>query len=60
MPTFKGYLKKVVQKLEESGKSSEDIKKFQTDVQNYYSKKIAPNFGDFDFYLGESMDANGM
>lgn len=57
---FKKYLKSVVEKLKESGKDEEAIKKFQNGVQKYYSDKIAPNFKDFDFYAGESMDPDGM
>ena len=49
-----------MEKLKESGKDEEAIKKFQSGVQKYYSDKIAPNFKDFDFYAGESMDPDGM
>ena len=55
-----GYLKKVVEKLKEAGKSDDDIKGFQTKVQNYFKNVIGPNFKDYDFYTGESMDADGM
>ena len=54
------YMKKVVEKLKESGADEDAVKKFQTGAQNYYTKKIAPNFKDFDFYVGESMDTDGM
>jgi len=57
---FKTYLKKVVEKFKEAGKSEEEIKAWQTKVQGYYTKQIAPNFKDFDFYAGESMDPEGM
>lgn len=57
---FKGYLKKVVAKLKERGADEAKVKDFQNKVQTYYTKKIAPNFGDFDFYTGESMDPDGM
>jgi len=57
---LKGYLKKVVAKLKESGKSDDEIKEFQTKVQGYFTKVIAPNFKDYDFYVGESMDTDGM
>ncbi|CAF9918751.1 hypothetical protein IMSHALPRED_004401 [Imshaugia aleurites] len=57
---FKGYLKKVVEKLKEAGKDEAFIKDFQKGVQGYYTKKIVPNFGDYDFYTGESMDPDGM
>ena len=54
------YLKKVVEKFKEAGKTEEEIKAFQTKVQGYFTKEIAPNFKDFDFYTGESMDPDGM
>ncbi|KAG7005260.1 translationally-controlled tumor protein [Physcia stellaris] len=60
MSQFKGYLKKVIGKLKEGGADEAKIKDFQTKVQSYYTSKIAPNFQDFDFYLGESMDPDGM
>ncbi len=53
-------MKKVVEKLKENGGSEEDIKAFQSGAQNYFTKHIAPNFKDFDFYTGESMDPDGM
>ena len=55
-----GYLKKVVEKLKEAGKDEDFIKGFQKGVQGYYTKNIVPNFGDLDFYTGESMDPDGM
>ena len=55
-----GYLKKVVEKLKEGGADEDKIKAFQKKVQNYYTTKIAPNFGDFDFYTGDSMNPDGM
>lgn len=58
--TYIGYLKKVIEKLKEDGADEEKVKAFQTSVQNYFTKKIAPNFKDFDFYAGESMDPDGM
>lgn len=54
------YMKKVVEKMKESGADEDKIKKFQTGAQGYYTKVIAPNFKDFDFYVGESMDTEGM
>ena len=53
-------MKKVVEKLKESGADEATVKKFQTVAQNYYTKTIAPNFKDYDFYVGESMDTDGM
>ena len=55
-----GYLKKVVEKFKEAGKDEAFIKGFQKGVQEYYTKKIVPNFSDLDFYAGESMDPDGM
>lgn len=46
--------------MKEQGKSEDDIKKFQTGVQGYFTKKLTPNFKDLDFYTGESMDPDGM
>ncbi|MCJ1481193.1 hypothetical protein MMC06_001349 [Schaereria dolodes] len=60
MSQLKTYLKKVIEKLKENGADEDAVKKFQTGAQNYYTKKIAPNFKDFDFYTGESMDTDGM
>lgn len=54
------YMKKVVAKLKEGGANEEKIKAFQNGAQGYYTKHIAPNFKDFDFYTGESMDPDGM
>ncbi|CAF9928863.1 MAG: hypothetical protein HETSPECPRED_006959 [Heterodermia speciosa] len=57
---LKGYLKKVVLKLKEGGADDGKIKEFQKKVQNYWTSKIAPNFSDYDFYTGETMDPDGM
>ena len=55
-----GFLKKVVEKMKASGKSEDEIKKFQSGVQGFFTKKLAPNFKDLDCYTGESMDPDGM
>lgn len=54
------YMKKVTEKMKAKGADESQIKAFQSGAQNYYTKKIAPNFRDFDFYAGESMDTDGM
>lgn len=54
------YLKRVVDKLKANGADEAKVKAFQSGVQNYYTKHIAPNFKDYDFYAGESMDTDGM
>ena len=53
-------MKKVMEKMKERGADDAEVKKFQTNAQGYYTKVIAPNFKDFDFYVGESMDTDGM
>ena len=53
-------MKKVVEKLKENGADEDKVKKFQKGAQDYYVKTIAPNFKDYDFYVGESMDTDGM
>jgi len=60
MGQLKTYMKKVVEKMKESGADDAAVKKFQTSAQAYYTKQIAPNFKDYDFYVGESMDTDGM
>ncbi|KAE8448420.1 hypothetical protein EG329_009485 [Mollisiaceae sp. DMI_Dod_QoI] len=56
---LKGYMKKVKEALKEKGASDETIKEFETGAQSY-AKKIVANFKDYDFYVGESMDPDGM
>ncbi|KAL8836939.1 MAG: hypothetical protein Q9170_002739 [Blastenia crenularia] len=60
MGQLKTYMKKVVGAMKEAGADEDKIKAFQTGAQSYYTKHIAPNFKDFDFYTGESMDPDGM
>lgn len=50
----------MVEKLKEKGADEATIKKFQTGATSYYTNHIKPNFKDFDFYTGESMDPEGM
>ena len=53
-------MKKVVEELKKNGADEQTIKDFQTKTQTYYTKVIAPNFKDYDFYVGESMNTDGM
>lgn len=46
--------------MKADGADEDKVKSFQKGVQEYYTKKIVPNFGDLDFYTGESMDPDGM
>ena len=52
-------MKAVKGKMKETGKSEEEIEEFETGAQAYV-KKILGNFKDYDFYVGESMDSDGM
>ncbi|KAL2201468.1 Mss4-like protein [Corynascus similis CBS 632.67] len=56
---LKTYMKSVKAKLQELGKSADEIKAFETGAQAF-AKKIISNFGDYDFYTGESMNPDGM
>ena len=60
-----GYLKKLNEKFQEldpkdGGKDADGIKEFQAKVSTYFKDVISPNFKDYDFYAGESMDPDGM
>lgn len=54
-----GYMKTVKEKLKEGGASEEEITKFEKGAAAY-AKKIVGGFKDYDFYVGESMDPDGM
>ncbi|KAL2140305.1 hypothetical protein VTI28DRAFT_3988 [Corynascus sepedonium] len=56
---LKGYMKAVKAKLQDAGKSADEIKAFETGAQAY-AKKILANLNDYEFYTGESMDIDGM
>ncbi len=56
---FTAYMKKVKEALKEKGASEETITEFEKGAQSY-AKKIVSNFKDYDFYIGESMDPDGM
>jgi hypothetical protein len=56
---LKGYMKTVKAKLQELGKSEEEIKEFETGAQTF-AKKIIGNFKDWEFYTGESMNPDAM
>jgi len=52
-------MKNIKKKLEENGKSAEEVKAFETGA-GAYAKKIIANFKDYEFLIGESMDPDGM
>jgi hypothetical protein len=57
---LKGYMKDVKAKMQEAGKSAEEVDEFQKLAQAYVKEKLLPNFKDFEFYTGESMNPEGM
>ncbi|KAI9797326.1 MAG: hypothetical protein M1833_005505 [Piccolia ochrophora] len=56
---IKKYMKRVKEGLQQKGSSEEEVKDFETRASGYV-KKILANIGDYDVYLGESMDPDGM
>lgn len=52
-------MKAVKEKMKAAGKDEAEIKEFETGAQAY-AKKIVGGFKDYDFYVGESMDPDGM
>ncbi|KXT05417.1 hypothetical protein AC578_11016 [Pseudocercospora eumusae] len=56
---LKGYMKAVKEKLKENGADDEAIKEFEKGAQNF-AKKIVGNFKDYEFFIGESMNPDGM
>lgn len=57
---LKGYLKAVKAAMLEAGKSEEEVKKFESGAQKYVKETLLPNFKDFEFYTGESMNPDGL
>jgi len=56
---LKTYFKKVKEGLAAKGADADAIKEFETKA-GAYAKKIVANFKDYEFYIGESMDPDGM
>ncbi|EME85386.1 uncharacterized protein MYCFIDRAFT_60259 [Pseudocercospora fijiensis CIRAD86] len=56
---LKGYMKTVKEKLKENGADEEAIKEFEKGAQGF-AKKIVANFKDYEFFIGESMNPDGM
>ncbi|CAG8982767.1 hypothetical protein HYALB_00001048 [Hymenoscyphus albidus] len=56
---LKTYMKKVKEALKANGSDEAVITAFEKGAQAY-AKKIVGNFKDYDFYVGESMDPDGM
>ena len=53
-------MKAVKQGLKDAGKSDEEIKEFETGASKFVKEKLIPNFKDFEFFTGESMNPDGM
>jgi len=56
---LKTYMKKVKEAMVANGASEDEVAAFQTGAAAY-AKKIVGSFKDYDFYVGESMDPDGM
>jgi len=56
---LKGYMKAIKAKLQDAGKSEEEIKEFEAGAQSF-AKKIIGKFKDWEFYTGESMNPDAM
>ena len=52
-------MKKVKEGLKAKGASDDTVKEFETGAAKY-AKKIVGNFKDYEFFIGESMDPDGM
>jgi len=57
MTYLKGYMKKVVEKLQETAPDQVDV--FKTNM-NTVMKDVLTRFKDLQFFTGESMDCDGM
>ncbi|ATY63754.1 translationally-controlled tumor [Cordyceps militaris] len=57
---LKGYMKAVKAKLLENGAPAEEITAFEKGASVYVKEKLLPNFKDFEFYTGESMNPDGL
>jgi len=56
---LKSYMKKVKEAMKAKGASDDEVAAFEKGAQGY-AKKIVGNFKEYDFYIGESMDPDGM
>ncbi|EFY87244.1 hypothetical protein J3459_016081 [Metarhizium acridum] len=57
---LKGYMKAVKNALQERNASADEITAFEKGAQAYVKEKLLPNFKDFEFYTGESMNPDGL
>ena len=56
---LKDYMKNVKKTMQANGADDAAVKAFETGAQAY-AKKIVANFKNYDFFVGESMDPDGM
>ena len=52
-------MKKVKTALKAKNASDDEVKDFETKA-SAFAKKIVANFKDYEFFIGESMDPDGM
>ncbi|RDA92589.1 hypothetical protein CP533_0941 [Ophiocordyceps camponoti-saundersi (nom. inval.)] len=57
---LKGYMKAVKTALQEKNAPADTITAFEKGAQSYVKEKLLPNFKDFEFYTGESMNPDGL
>ncbi|KAG6029382.1 hypothetical protein E4U41_000358 [Claviceps citrina] len=57
---LKGYMKAVKAEMQKRDASPEEITAFEKGAQGYVKEKLLPNFKDFEFYTGESMNPDGL
>ncbi|KID87461.1 Translationally controlled tumor protein, partial [Metarhizium majus ARSEF 297] len=57
---LKGFMKAVKAGLQERNASADEIAAFEKGAQAYVKEKLLPNFKDFEFYTGESMNPDGL
>lgn len=53
-------MKAVKAALQEKNASADTIAAFEKGAQTYVKEKLIPNFKDFEFYTGESMNPDGL
>ncbi|KAM0334403.1 hypothetical protein ACHAQA_001429 [Verticillium albo-atrum] len=56
---LKGYMKAVKASLQERNASAEEITAFEKGAQTYVKETLLPNFKDYEFFTGESMNPDG-
>ncbi|ELQ34695.1 translationally controlled tumor protein [Pyricularia oryzae Y34] len=57
---LKGFFKAVKEHKKSQGASEEDVKAWEKKAGDYVKNKLLPNFKDFEFYIGEEFNPDGM